>query len=293
MERVSKNVPQFDIRSYYMLTKPGIIFGNVVTMGGGFALAAKGSFSFILFLMTLIGLSMIIASSCIFNNYIDRDADQKMARTKNRPSATGKILVKSAITFSIFLGITGALLLYFFVNPLTALLSLVGFFVYVVPYSFLKYHTVHGTLIGSIAGALPPVIGYCAVSNSFDLGALLIFLIIALWQMPHFFAIALFRLEDYKAANIPVLPVKRGVLITKIQMLLYVILFMGSCTLLTLFHYTSYSYLIITIVLSFGWVALSIRGFFAPEDRRWAREMFAYSLFVVMAICIMIPFTVV
>ncbi len=293
MERVSKGVSKLDVRSYTMLTKPGIIFGNVVTMAGGFALAAKGEYDLFLFLATLLGISLIIASSCVFNNTIDRKADQKMERTKHRPLVTGKISPRAALVFSLFLGVMGLALLFIYVNPLTAILAFAGFFVYVVPYSFLKYHTVHGTLIGSIAGALPPVIGYTAVTNALDLGAGLFFLIVVLWQMPHFFAIALYRIEDYKAAHIPVLPVKKGIEATKIQMLIYVIAFTGASSLLTILGYTSDAFLALMIVLGALWVILSLKGFRAQNVKKWAREMFVFSLFVIMAECIAIPFTVV
>ncbi|MBI5273966.1 MAG: protoheme IX farnesyltransferase [Chlamydiales bacterium] len=292
MERVSRAIPRFDVRSYYMLTKPGIIFGNVVTTTAGFMLASRGYIDLLLFLATLIGLSCIIASSCIFNNYIDRDSDRKMSRTKNRGFARGIISVQYAILLSIVLGLSGTLFLFLFVNFLTAMIALLGFFVYVIVYSFVKYHTIHGTLIGSIAGALPPVIGYCAVSNRFDLGALILFAIVAIWQMPHFFAIAMFRLKDYTAASIPVLPVKKGVHVTKIQMLLYIIAFIITSLLLPLFNYTGYLYLVVTVFFGVAWLLLSIKGFFSTNDKLWARKMFVFSLIVIMALSISIAFSV-
>ena len=119
-----------------------------------------------------------------------------------------------------FLGLLGNFILFLYTNLLTVVVADIGFFVYVVLYSFWKCHTIYGTAIGSIAGAIPPVVGYCAVSNHFDIGALILFIMLVLWQMPHFFSIAMYHFNDYKAAEIPVLPVKKGALRTKIHMVL-------------------------------------------------------------------------
>ena len=167
-------------KAYLMLMKPGIIMGNVITAAGGFALGSKGTFDFGLFLAALLGLSLIIGSACAFNNYIDRTADQKMKRTQNRPLAKGTISLQSATLFAIFLFLSGILVLTLFVNLLTLAIALIGFAVYVFFYSFLKYRSTHATLIGSIAGATPPALGYCAASNHFDMGALLLFAVIVL-----------------------------------------------------------------------------------------------------------------
>jgi protoheme IX farnesyltransferase len=277
----------FAVRSYSLLTKPGIMLGNAITVAGGFFLAARGQISFLLFLQTVMGLSLLIGSSCVFNNYIDRVADAKMARTKNRALAKGTIPVNRALLFAFILGSFGAFLLFFFTNPLTLFVALFGFFVYVILYSFSKYYSMHGTLIGSVAGAVPPVVGYTAVSHQFDMGSLILFVLVALWQMPHFFAIAIFRKDDYAKALIPVLPIVKGIFATKVQMLLYTIIFLFVSPLLTLFGYTGYGYFTLAILLSFGWIWLSIQGFSKEtNDIRWARKMFAYSLVVITSLSI-------
>lgn len=196
-------------KAHIVLTKPGIILGNVITTAGGFALASRGDIDFRLFFLTLIGLSFVIASSCVFNNYIDRHVDAKMGRTKNRALATGEISIKNALIFGMLLGLIGVWILFVYTNPLTVSIALAGFLIYVFPYSFGKYRTTYGTLIGSVAGATPPLVGYCAVTNSFDLGALILFFVVVFWQMPHFYAIAIYRFKDYAKAGIPVLPVKK------------------------------------------------------------------------------------
>lgn len=266
--------------------------GNAITAIGGFALASRGTFDFGLFFAMLIGLSLIIGSACVFNNCIDCDADKKMQRTQNRAMARGIIAPKNAIVFAIALGLLGVTLLIDHVNLITTAIAMLGFVVYVLGYSFLKYRTTHGTLIGSVAGAVPPVVGYCAVSNELDMGALLLFAIIVLWQMPHFFAIAIYRIEDYARASIPVLPIKRGMRATKIQMLLYVLAFFVSSLMLTAFGYTGVAYTVIAAILGAVWLVLSIRGFRAVNDKLWARKMFLFSLIAVTALCAVIPFSV-
>jgi len=281
------------MKTYYMLTKPGIIMGNVVTTAGGFALASKGHINYWLFLATMVGLSFIIASAGVFNNYIDRAMDAKMSRTKNRAIVTGVISGINAILFGIVLGMVGVVVLAVYTNLLTVFVALAGFFVYLVLYAFFKYRSFYGTIVGSLAGAVPPVVGYCAVSNSLDAGALIIFMILVLWQMPHFFSIAIYRYDDYAAASIPVLPVAKGMYITKIHMVLYIIAFILTALLLTVTGYTGYAFSAVAILLGIAWLGLCLKGFSVDNDARWARKMFALSLVVIMGLCIAIPFDVI
>ena len=206
------------IKAYYLLAKPGIIYGNALTAIGGYFLAAKGIFDLSLFLSMLFGLSFVIGSACVFNNIMDQGIDSKMARTKKRALVTKTIPEFHAVVYGSILGILGFLLLLCNTNVLTALIAFIGFIFYVIVYGIFKRKSVHGTVIGSISGAVPPVVGYCAVTNNLDLGAFLLFIILVIWQMPHFYAIAIFRRDDYVAASIPVLPIKKGLFQTKIQM---------------------------------------------------------------------------
>lgn len=276
------------LRTYYLLTKPGIIMGNLITTVSGFALASRGHFDIWLFLLTMVGLGSVIASACVFNNYIDRDLDKKMARTKNRALATGLIQNHKAILFAIALGLFGIAVLTFFTNLLAVSVASIGFFVYVVLYSFWKAHSSYATAVGSVAGAIPPVVGYCAVSHQFDMGAAILFMILVLWQMPHFFSIAMFRLKDYSAASIPVLPVKRGAYVTKVRMVIYIIGFMISTFMLIGFGYTGMAYLISAAVMGLAWLYLAVQGFKSDNDVLWARKMFRFSLVIITVLCIMI-----
>ncbi len=279
------------IKTYISLTKPGIIMGNLITAAGGFALASRGVFDFSLLGFTLLGISLVIGSGCVFNNYIDRRMDAKMARTRNRALVKGLISIQKALIYAFILGILGVLILGYGTNSLTTYLTVFGLLAYVFLYSFSKYHTVYGTLIGSIAGAMPPVIGYTAVTSSLDLGALLLFLIVGFWQMPHFYAIAIYRLKEYTAAAIPVFPLKKGIKRTKIHMFLYVMGFIVVSSLLFLFHFTGYAYLGVTWILGGAWLYLAYKGFKAPNNVVWARKMFLFSLIVIMGVCITIPFS--
>lgn len=280
------------IKTYYMLTKPGIIIGNVITTAAGFALASNGHIDYKLFLMTLLGLGFVIASAGVFNNYIDRAMDAKMQRTKHRPLAQGIISWVNALAFAAFLGIIGFSLLAWFTNMLTVTVAFAGFFVYLVLYAFWKYRSFYGTIIGSIAGAVPPVVGYCAASNRLDVGALLIFSILVLWQMPHFFAIAMYYFKDYSAASIPVLPVEKGTRTTKIHMMLYIIAFTLATLMLTITGYTGTIFFIVAALLGIGWLGLCLDGFKSANETGWARKMFVYSLVVIMVLCIAIPFDI-
>lgn len=259
--------------NYYLITKPGIITGNLVTFAAGFLLASGGEMRWGLFLATLIGLACVLGSACVFNNFIDRNVDQKMQRTKGRALAAGHISKRSALCFATALGLVGGYLLLAFTNGLTVAVTAFGFFVYAVLYSLWKCHTVYGTAIGSVAGAVPPVIGYCAVSNQLDAAAWILFAMMIFWQMPHFFAVAIYHLDDYSAAKIPVLPVMKGLWRTKWHMVVYIVAFLVVSALLTLFNYTGYGYLAVTMVLGVLWLVLCVRGFTVSNDRMWARDM--------------------
>lgn len=275
------------LKTYYTLTKPGIIFGNAVTACGGFFLAAKGCVDPLLFFNMLVGLSLVIASACVCNNYIDRKIDEKMQRTQNRAFVTGAVTVQAAFVFAFALLLSGELLLSVYVNQLAADMAMVGFFVYVVLYGFSKYQTSLATLIGSVAGAIPPVVGYTAVGGGLDLGSLLMFLIVVTWQMPHFYAIALYRYDDYAAASIPVLPIEKGAFATKVQMALYIASFIVVSSLLTICGYTGYSYMAVSTLLGLRWLWMALQGFSTDDDTRWARKMFLFSLVVICALCFM------
>lgn len=281
------------LKAYISLMKPGIIMGNAMTAVSGFALASKGHFNLGLFLAMLVGQSLIIACGCACNNYIDREADQKMQRTQNRSLAKGMVTPRNSIIFATLLGSVGVLLLSSCVNFMATLIALFGLVVYVFVYSFWKYRSSSATLIGSIAGAVPPMIGYAAAADQIDIQALILFAVIVFWQMPHFFAIAIYRMEDYAKASIPVLPLEKGMRTTKIQMLLYIALFTLASSLLATLGYVGKGYLIVSLCLGLIWSVLSIQGFKCKDDKLWARKMFLFSLVVVTGISATLPFYII
>ncbi len=277
------------IKQYLQVTKPGIIFGNLISVIGGFLLAAKGTINYPLFVATLIGVSLVVASGCVFNNVIDRDIDKKMERTKNRVLVKGLIPLRNTLIYASLLGIAGFALLYLAANPLAMWLAVMGFVVYVGVYSlYMKRHSVYGTLIGSLSGAAPPVIGYCAVSNQFDAGALILLLIFSLWQMPHSYAIAIFRFKDYQAANIPVLPVVKGISVAKHHITLYILAFMIATLMLSLGGYAGYKYLVVAAAVSVWWLGMALSGYKSPnDDRVWARKLFVFSIVAITSLSVM------
>ncbi len=279
------------IKDYYSLTKPGIIYGNAITLIAGFVLASHGKVDYLLLFLVFVGLSLVIASGCVFNNYIDRDIDRLMERTKKRAMVRGSISPLAARIYGTVLGLLGFGVLLLYTNIITVTVSLVGFFVYVVVYSmWLKRSSTHSAIVGSISGAVPPVVGYIAVTGHFDLGALLLFSILALWQMPHSFAIAMYRLSDYTSANIPVLPVKKGIQRTKVQILIYTILFFIAIELLFAFGYVGILYFFVMTTLGLMWIRLCLFGLYGTSvvDKDWARKIFLFSLVILVVFCVML-----
>ncbi|WP_139312418.1 heme o synthase [Chromohalobacter japonicus] len=276
------------LKPYVSITKPGIIFGNLISVAGGFFLASQGSVDGVLFLATVIGIALVIASGCVFNNYIDRDIDRLMERTQGRVTVQGLISPGITLAYGSVLGIAGFLILALGTNALATLCALLGFVVYVGLYSlYLKRHSVYGTLVGSLSGAMPPVVGYCAVSGHFDLGALTLLLIFCLWQMPHSYAIAIFRYQDYRAASIPVLPVTRGVRAAKHHIFWYILAFLGATLMLTLGGYAGYGYFAVAAAMGLYWLVMALRGYRTGDDRVWAKKVFIFSIFTITALSIM------
>lgn len=276
------------LKTYYNLTKPGIIRGNAVPAIAGFFLASRGNVSYALLVETLIGISLVIASGCVFNNYLDRAIDKKMARTKNRALVIGAISTRAALTYGAVLEVAGLVVLAYYTNLLTVMIGITGLFFYVIVYGAAKRRSVHSTLIGSISGALPPVAGYTAVTGHLDAAALSLFLILVFWQMPHFYAISIYRRKEYKAAGLPVLSVKKGVAATKRAMILYTVGFTAAALSLSYTAHTGPLYFVIALVLSLLWLQAGLKGLHTADSERWARKMFGLSLLVLTVLCVFI-----
>lgn len=274
--------------TYYSLIKPGIVYGNAITAAAGFLLTQRQSFDLALFIAMLSGISLVIASACVFNNYIDKDIDRLMPRTKSRALADNTISSLHALSFASLLALSGFAVLIFFTNLLAVAAAFIGFFTYIVLYGIGKRQSIYGTEIGSISGAMPIVVGYVSGSGQVDSAALLLFLAMVLWQMPHFFAIALYRSKDYAAAKLPVLPLVKGVRNTQYRMLAYLVAYTLAVPLLTFFGHTGYVYAAIMSVLNAYWLWIMWAGLKTKDTRLWARHMFKFSLVVLLAFSVLI-----
>ncbi|MEJ2070276.1 MAG: heme o synthase [Syntrophobacterales bacterium] len=276
------------IKNYVLVAKPGIVVGNLISAAAGFFLASKGRVDGALLPATLLGISLVVASGCVFNNCVDRKIDRKMVRTRHRALAQGLISPKSAVSYASILGMAGLALLWGATNLLAVVIVLAGLVIYVGVYSlYLKRHSVYSALIGSLAGATPPVAGYCAVTGRFDLGAVILLSIFCLWQMPHCYAIAVFRFDDYAAAAIPILPVKQGTAAAKNHIVGYILAFVAATLMLTFGGYTGYSTLVVATGLGLAWLYMAWSGYKASDERLWAKKLFIFSILTIFILSVM------
>jgi len=275
-------------RRYLSVTKPGIIMGNFISGAGGFLLASRGDVDLWLMCATLVGLSLIIASGCAINNVIDRDIDVVMARTRKRVTVTGEMSAFTALSHGAVLGVIGFGLLIAYTTLAAVLFALFGYFIYVVVYSlYMKRKSVYGTFVGSLSGAVPPVVGYCAVTGVFDMGAVILLVMFSLWQMPHSYAIAIFRFKDYQAANIPVLPVSHGIDKAKRHIVIYIAIYALVVMLLPLNGITGSAFMAVACTTSLWWLFMALRGYRRDVDIvGWARQVFAFSIVNITALSI-------
>lgn len=263
--------------------------GNLIAASSGFFLASKGNIDGWLLFAVILGTTFIIASGCVFNNYIDRDIDKKMQRTCHRALASGRVSVQSALILGATLGILGLYTLIAQTNWYAVFFGVLGFAVYVGLYSMrYKRSTVHGTLIGSLSGACPPVIGYVSVSHQFDMGAAIILLTFCLWQIPHSYAIAIYRFDDYKMANIPVLPIKQGIEAARRHMIAYIVGFMVAAMMLSYYGYVGNIYALVMGGCSLYWLYLAKIGYNPTQEKIWARKLFIFSIVIIVAFSVLI-----
>lgn len=264
------------------LTKPGIIFGNLASVLGGYFLASDGHLTSASHLAaTLLGTALIIGSGCVVNNCVDRDIDRRMVRTCHRALAIRLIPVWAALCYAVALGIAGFSLLWFGTNAVACLLALTGLVIYAGIYScWLKRSSLWGTLIGSLSGAMPPVIGYCAVSGQFDLNALLLIAVFCCWQMPHSHAISVMRQDDFRAAGLPLLTPSRA----QRQIKGYMYAFMLSALALGLAANINAAYFLAVVGLGGYWMVLAYSSTRLADARQWARKIFTFSIVLILGL---------
>lgn len=265
------------ISDYVILMKPGILSLLLVTMLAGMMFAAKGFPSFRIVFGGLLGGLLSAGGANVLNCYIDRDIDKLMARTRHRASATGRIAPRQVLIFGIALTIAATLVLGIFTNWLTAGLALLGCFYYVVVYTYyLKRRTTQNIVIGGAAGAMPPVVGWAAVSGSVGIAPVLMFALIYYWTPPHSWALALLKRGDYGRAEVPMLPVVEGEMETRRQILLYTLLMVAVSFLLTPFGLGEI-YFVSAIALNAIFLLLVVQ-LYRTGAKHFARLTFFYSL---------------
>jgi len=276
-------------RSYLQLMKPGITLSNTMTAVAGYFLAASiVGFELSALLGVAAGVALVIASACVVNNMIDRDLDVKMKRTKGREIAAGKISLVAAGIYAVVLGAAGFLSLIVWTNWLTVALGALAFVWYVVVYGIAKRTTPFSTIIGGVCGALPPVAGYTAATGEMDMVAWVVFGLLMVWQLPHFYAISIFRRDDYKKAKLPVWSVRYSNASVKAQILFWVFVFAVLAPVLTIFGATGFTYLIVMTGVSVYWLYQGADSYDKLSEVEWARKMFRISLVVLLTLSLML-----
>ena len=265
-------------RGYLELTKPGVQALLFVSCISGMLIGSDFKPPLNTFLFGLLGISFLAASSAVINHIFDKQIDAKMERTSSRPLVVGDITNNQAIVFSVFLYLSGSWMLLTFANALTWVLTTLTFLFYGFIYTrYLKFMTSQNIVIGGLAGAMPPLLGWTAISDTIEPNALLLVLIVMVWTPPHFWALAIHRLDDYSKADVPMLPVQKGVAFTKQHILLYTVL-LFVCTLLPyateLFNEV---YLVCAVILGLIFVYYSYR-LLVDDSNSHAMPTFAYSI---------------
>lgn len=275
------------IQSYYQLTKPRIIPLLLITTAASMFMASEGNIDPFLLIMTLLGGSLAAASAQTFNCVYDQDIDYDMKRTRKRPIPSGKVQSNHAIIFGIILGILSFSLLGIWVNLLSALLTMSGIVFYMLIYThWLKRHTTQNIVIGGAAGAIPPLVGWAAVTGDLSWSAWAIFTLIFLWTPPHFWALALMISDDYAEVGVPMLPVIEGASNTVKQIWIYTLITVAfSFVLIYPLHSLGFVYFGFAMVLGLSFILKAWQLLQQPEDKELAKSMFKYSILYMMLLC--------
>ena len=267
------------------LCKPRIALLVLVTTFTGMWLASSGAAALDLVILTLLGTGLASAASGAFNNYVDREVDKQMARTRTRALPSSRLHPQQALWLGVMLSSWSFAILFYLVNPLTAYLAAGTTFFYVVIYTlWLKRTSALCTEIGGIAGALPPVIGWAAVTNDIGWPALVMFLIMFIWQPPHFWALALLRVDEYRQANLKMLPVVSGKRATKLRMLLYTIALLPASVAMYWLQLVGPTYLILALALGITYLVLTIDFARKPITHQSTRKLFGFSILYLLGL---------
>jgi len=272
------------IKNYYLLCKPNVVYMMLICALVGMLLAEDTVSSIPTILIALFGIALCSGSAAAINQVIDRKADAAMTRTDQRPLPQGELSAFHASCFALVIGILGAVILFLFINTLTMILtlaSLVGYaFIYTV---YLKRATPQNIVIGGLAGAAPPLLGWASISTTIDPHALLLVLIIFVWTPPHFWALAIYRKDEYAKESIPMLPVTHGVAFTKLQIVLYTIILFIVSILPYIVLMSGGIYLVSAVILSSIFLYYSIKLYFSDDDAI-AMKTFNFSIYYIFLI---------
>lgn len=286
--RTARHHQSVSWRDYYEMTKPNVVMLLLLTALVGMCLATPTWVSAVTLVCGLAGIGMLSASAAVINHVVDHRIDSMMARTFNRPVAKGKVSVSNALWFAAALGVVGFAILAAFVNMLTAwltLASLVGYaFIYTM---YLKRATPQNIVIGGLAGAAPPLLGWTAVTGEIHAHALLLVLIIFTWTPPHFWALAIHREKDYAKAKVPMLPVTHGVSFTKTSVLLYTVLLGIVCLMPYLTGMSDLIYLIGSSILNAGFLYYALKLKYAADEQT-AMKTFRFSIIHLMVLFVVL-----
>jgi protoheme IX farnesyltransferase len=279
---------QTTLRDYLELCKPRVVLLMLLTVLVGMYLSVPGWVPMITVCMSLIGIGLCAGSAAAINHLVDRRIDMIMARTHDRPIACGRISVQHALWFSIVLGCSGLCVLVYWVNWLTAALTFVTLIGYAGIYTgYLKRATSQNIVIGGLAGAAPPLLGWTAVTNQVDPQALLLVLIIFTWTPPHFWSLAIHRFDDYSQAEIPMLPVTHGIAYTKLSILLYTVLLIVVSILPYLVGMSGMIYLLGVLLLGARFVYWAYQ-LYRQNDTCIAMSTFRYSIVYLMLLFVLL-----
>jgi len=275
-------------RDYYELTKPRVVALLVLTALVGMCLSTPGVIPWQVLVPSMLGIGLLSSAAAAINHIVDERIDTIMARTHKRPLPEGKITQTNAIAFATSIAVLGFVMLYALVNPLTAWLTLSGLVGYSFIYTmYLKRATPQNITIGGLAGAIPPLLGWTAMTNEIHPNALLLVLLIFTWTPPHFWALAIHRKDDYAKVNIPMLPVTHGVTFTKTQILLYTVLLFVVSLIPYLVGMSNWLYLVGSVVLNLIFFAYAWKLKF-NADENTAMDTFKFSIIHLMLLFIVL-----
>lgn len=288
--------PEVSLRDVIALSKPRITLMVVITAAGGLFLPSRAGRTYgappsaTTVLATLIGLALIVAGANALNMYIERDSDRYMGRTRNRPLPSGRMAPRFALWFGVIVSALAVPVLAIGANPLTALLALLANLIYVLAYTPLKRHSHYALHVGAIPGAIPPLLGWTAVTASIDAAGAVLFAILFLWQIPHFVAIALYRKADYARAGLVVTPNVTGDLASRHTIVRWIFALVAASLLLVPLGLAGTGYLVIATTLGAIFFVWGCYGLSARAGNKWARSLFLFSmlylvlLFVALAV---------